>query len=1132
MITFYDSQGNPIPVDQDQVGEMVKAGYQPAPGQTTLTETGKPISIETLADIYKEHGAMPRLELSRETFERGAEERFGGTAGGALATAYGAGQGVSGGWLGKGMMSAGVVKPETLAQLETAHPYLKGAGEFAGAVGLGVATDGLGTLGSEASLAARMASGAAREAAIGGVYGAGSEATQAGIEGRESNLGEAFTGGATLGGIVGGAVPLAGAGMAKIAERRLAAKEAKALGEGLSGERILADEALASKQTAIREGVADSYAKVAPAVDEYNNVIADMAERGVTLPNIEKKMNAIRDAIAKGEKNAARLGDDIGNLNSVEPFMREREAGRRAAADMKVDLNEALLERQGHLSNLTQEHDLLVKGQQSKAKIFAAEMKRDAVQAEVDGINKIKDLNDQFGIHQDELGALLKHQAGLEGERAGILGASENAAVETAKARAAALDDEKAALRSVGIGHSSDAGQVFARQLMQVSDDPAALKRTMLNALRVEKGAAAARGLVHDMLRQPGVISALNDVASLSSAVKLLEHGRGTIGMMRDGRRVASRSGKGLESYDQLIGQYKTKLASVALPYQIPIYLKEADGVFGRAIKAPALAQADAERLLATTKSGLHPVSWQAERVAARALSGPEAEAAAQQADHAVANSSLVSELDGQIAEAANQERVLIGKMQGIQAELRKTKEGLKSGKVSKRLENAKESLTLVQGTRKSLESSRENLVAEQQNRIIGRVETAGEAAKRQAGEVEASVNLAEARRLNTVVQKTKDLGRLNVDLEGKEGLLANLQALKIRKDDAVRGIETLKSEGMRFRKMTGDTSKLVPESQVLVENAKLAAFFKTPEGMKINQAIVDAGVKPVAEDSRSLAAALGSTAMHSIFGGGLITTLIGAHLGASYGKAGMRKAAEVIMNPIRWYGMVNGVLDGLVRTAKPIERMVNGSSSTHHSSPVEASAYVDSILADRRAMESAFDRLSRDVGMNSSNIGVARQRFMDAANFLERKRPPDGITNGSDANAFARSVSILRNPDLLAKFIKDGSVRQQDVEVMKIVAPEAYEQLKQGVALLHQERPNTTMPLAVAFGLHGKGSSKRSSMRFSLSMSQMMAAGAFGGNDPMVSKSETNAAQGRAPAKDSAVAESARADAGFGRDN
>ena len=359
---------------------------------------------------------------------------------------------------------------------------------------------------------------------------------------------------------------------------------------------------------------------------------------------------------------------------------------------------------------------------------------------------------------------------------------------------------------------------------------------------------------------------------------------------------------------------------------------------------------------------------------------------------------------------------------------------------------------------------------------------------------------------------------------------------------------------------MTGDTSKLVPESQVLVENAKLAAFFKTPEGMKINQAIVDAGVKPVAEDSRSLAAALGSTAMHSIFGGGLITTLIGAHLGASYGKAGMRKAAEVIMNPIRWYGMVNGVLDGLgptvgeehvaealrcplgdeagrlldglVRTAKPIERMVNGSSSTHHSSPVEASAYVDSILADRRAMESAFDRLSRDVGMNSSNIGVARQRFMDAANFLERKRPPDGITNGSDANAFARSVSILRNPDLLAKFIKDGSVRQQDVEVMKIVAPEAYEQLKQGVALLHQERPNTTMPLAVAFGLHGKGSSKRSSMRFSLSMSQMMAAGAFGGNDPMVSKSETNAAQGRAPAKDSAVAESARADAGFGRDN
>ena len=214
-ITLADTQGKEVQVPQEQVVPLMRSGFSAKPGQTVTlaTEKGTEIPIESLANAVAQ-GKQIQLQTSEESFKQGAEKRFGGASGIGAGLAYGALQGASLGTGGRALIETGLVNPDTLAQLESARGgglfSTVGAGEALGLAGLSALTGGFGGAAAAEGAAARtlgqnMLRAAGREAAVGAGYGAGSELTQAGIEGREANLLPAAAGGAVLGGALGAA---------------------------------------------------------------------------------------------------------------------------------------------------------------------------------------------------------------------------------------------------------------------------------------------------------------------------------------------------------------------------------------------------------------------------------------------------------------------------------------------------------------------------------------------------------------------------------------------------------------------------------------------------------------------------------------------------------------------------------------------------------------------------------------------------------------------------------------------------------------------------------------------------------------------------------------------------------------
>ena len=214
-------------------------------------------------------------------------------------------------------------------------------------------------------------------------------------------------------------------------------------------------------------------------------------------------------------------------------------------------------------------------------------------------------------------------------------------------------------------------------------------------------------------------------------------------------------------------------------------------------------------------------------------------------------------------------------------------------------------------------------------------------------------------------------------------------------------------------------------------------------------------------------------------------------------------------MNPVKAWTAVGQSIGALERLTPQVAR--TGTTTSRYTFPVaEANAFVDSILADRDAAEKTFQKLAQSGTINAQNLDAARSRFNAAVDYLERKRPV--TQNGADAQDFARAVSVMRNPDQLAKFIKDGTLRQQDVDVLQRISPESYDQLRAAVELMHERRPQAVANLAPLFKIMTKS---KFMMRTTLplAMLQQMSGASAQPEQAMQPKSETAAARGRAAA-------------------
>ena len=329
-LRFKAPTGEVVERPQEEVQSLRRAGYTPEPGQTLLLRARgggvREVPVENLASVSPDTEiAIPTRDIA---FREVAKERYGGLGGAAKAFGYGGAQGYTSGLAGAGMIESGLAEPESLAMLRSAQPLATFLGEGVGMVGQGLTLGGLGALARGAGAAGKaaqaaevaaptlrqaVARGAAREAAAGAAYGAGSEITEAKIEGREARPLEAAAEVGAVGGAFGAAMPLLarGAGVLKGAAQKLRAEkiaESETLREAAIAK---AEQKLANARTAEQRDAARQEIRT---LREAEKAAAKAREAGIK-EQVEEKLD---DAAIDAGQEAQRKLDDYRKLRTEE----------------------------------------------------------------------------------------------------------------------------------------------------------------------------------------------------------------------------------------------------------------------------------------------------------------------------------------------------------------------------------------------------------------------------------------------------------------------------------------------------------------------------------------------------------------------------------------------------------------------------------------------------------------------------------------------------------------------------------------------------------------------------------------------------------------------------------------------
>ena len=349
--------------------------------------------------------------------------------------------------------------------------------------------------------------------------------------------------------------------------------------------------------------------------------------------------------------------------------------------------------------------------------------------------------------------------------------------------------------------------------------------------------------------------------------------------------------------------------------------------------------------------------------------------------------------------------------------------------------------------------------------------------------------------------------------LTDKQKAAASLRDLLAAKEQEAKtlrdGILALDREGGRFRTTQG---RLVPPGEERLVEQQLKAFYKTEEGAKVQAALKGVGVQP--ENATAIGAVLGSALVESVLGHGLVGTMLGAVIGAKLGGRGAGKVVAQVMNQLRTTQAVDKMIAGFEKVAPPVARASNLSSA--YSFPVEeAHAFVEDLKRERTAIDNTWRQIQAMPDLNQRAIGEAKQRFDDVVTYLDRKRPPAGIVTGANATEFARAVALIKNPELMQRFIRDGALRPSDVEVLRRVSPEAYNRLDAAVKLLHVDRPD--MAIGSLFGLR-KSKKKATGYSMGVYTSQQFIGASPSREQPMRAGAEAAAGRARPSTKSSKV--------------
>ena len=1111
-VSLRDPAGRTLAVPQAQAARLMSAGFKPTnPEQeVTLADGGGKLSLADLADIQTQYGAVPRLETSEATFERTAEERFGGPGGTLAGLAYGAAGMGTFGTAGKFLTMAGV-EPETLAQLEQAQPTAITAGSFGAAIPMAALTGGLGA-------GARSLGGMiAREAGMGAAYGVGSELSQAAIEEREANLGTAGAAGATVGAGFGALFGVGG----RMLERRAAAKAAKELEAAGAG--AVTTEARAA-EIAQSEQARNLATRMSTAAEEYNTFLGTMNELGVKPGKLETAIASTNRRISQLGESLAAATEDVTRLESqVNPIASEAAKVRREMARNAEGVAKERAKKTKELADLRARRD-------AEAAAGRPTMALDAnIQRVETALRVVDQAGESLGsqaAHVSEMATMLgdatldnavrKEAQATVDAMAGIAGqdarAAERTAVDNAARAATNAEFEEAALREAGLRPTADRA-INGALLEATKLEADGWLRYLARVMDVEAGGGGRRSVI-------GAI--LDNEAAL---VKMPREAIATMVNMVD-RVVAGGAESRLIKRTSALGGNKASLLNVA---------KSAERA--RALLTNELGEAGARELLAMTSGDATTMLQYAARADAAAAKASRAafEAALPKAEaQAVTPAMTATE-----RAAATTERVVTDTLDRtiLEAETAAREAGDAEAKAVARIAKLEKAAA---GTGRKAEAAAKSLSAERdayermkESRTTAdksiaearalrdsmRVDRANDLWKTTQGRAtlaelnERMINVRNETRLAAAKDKVRVLTERKA---AAQTLAADLEAQQVTKKQLSDTIAAIEREGGVLRR--GMEGRLIaPEGEQFVA-AQLKKFYQTEEGRRIKALLADAGVKEAAAESPSvLGAIVGSQAHDVLFGHSLITTILGAVIGAKSGR-GVGRAVATLMNGLAATGMVDKFARGAMRALPPAARAAEAKPEYKFSAE-EANYFVDQVINDRDAIRATWTRMASAPEVNVANLQSARQQFDEMVDYLQRKRPPAGIMTGANANAFARSVAVVKNPELVLRFIKDGTLRQQDVEVIQRLSPEAYSRLQNVVTLLHRQQPD--MMIAPLFGLK---KSKKKSQGYSMSVyqSQQYIGAAPMREGPMRSGSEAAAAAAR-PSSKSPLVESRR---------
>ncbi len=364
-LRFKAPTGETVERPQEEVQSLRRSGFTPEAGQSLLLRNASggvtQIPVERLSRVSPETElAIPSQERA---FKSVAEERYGGVGGALGALGLGGFQGLTSGFGGAGLIESGAVDAETLAMTRAAQPVASFLGEGLGMVGQSVLTGGVGTAARGAGAAAAaakaaptlgraIAGGAAREAVAGALYGAGSEITEAKIEGREARPLEAAATTGLAGGTLGAAFPAIarGLGAVKGAVQRLGAEkivesETLRAAEIAKAEKKLADAQTTEQRAAAREKLktlrdAEKAAAKAAEKNIKEDVAAKLDEAALQAGEDAQTFLQAHREVIQGEVDArmSGVGDALERVNASDA--RLSEMGFSGVGSAKAKLNE------------------------------------------------------------------------------------------------------------------------------------------------------------------------------------------------------------------------------------------------------------------------------------------------------------------------------------------------------------------------------------------------------------------------------------------------------------------------------------------------------------------------------------------------------------------------------------------------------------------------------------------------------------------------------------------------------------------------------------------------------------------------------------------------------------------------